>query len=257
MFCCHCGKPADGGRFCAACGQPMAPEAVEAMSAELHRHRKQMRLMVIALGLVSMVTVGLIVSEVTHARLIVGRSLVGDETTAQQQPATPAAAAQTPPGQAIIPNTFNSQPQQPPQQAFVPDENRPARSSTSSIDPKAVQNALTSLTPHGKQQDPPSKQQPGLPAVSTGSDRYPGSQPVEVKDANLPDIGIPVANEVYTTSDSLATVIHYYTQRYPEAEVMEVSGQKVIAIDRPGVTKVIAIGTTGEETRIAIVQSHK
>lgn len=217
--------------------------------------------MVIALSLVSIATAGLIISAVMYARQIVGRSLVGRETPTlrqQQPPATPAAAAPTPPGQAITPNTFNSPPQQHPPQIVVPDENHPAsRSSTSSIDPKAVQNALTSLMPQGKQPDPSSKQEPGLPAVSTGSDRYPGSQPVEVKDANLPDIGIPVASEVYTTSDSLSTVINYYTQRYPEAEVMEVSGQKIIAIDRPGITKVIAIGTTGEETRIAIVQSHK
>jgi hypothetical protein len=35
---------------------------------------------------------------------------------------------------------------------------------------------------------------------------------------------------------------------------MEISGQKIIAVNRPGITKVIAIGTTGGETRIAIVQ---
>jgi hypothetical protein len=79
---------------------------------------------------------------------------------------------------------------------------------------------------------------------------------VEVKNADLPDIGIPVAGEVYTTSDSLSTVISYYTQLYPDAQVMEISGQKVIAVDRPGGAKVIAIGTTGKETRIAIVQQR-
>ncbi len=35
---------------------------------------------------------------------------------------------------------------------------------------------------------------------------------------------------------------------------MEISGQNIIAVDRPGETKVIAIGTSGSETRIAIVQ---
>jgi hypothetical protein len=93
--------------------------------------------------------------------------------------------------------------------------------------------------------------------ASTESDRYPGSQPVEVKNADLPDIGIPVAGAVYSTADSISTVVSYYTQRYPDAEVMEISGQKIIAVSRPGVTKVIAIGTTGEETRIAIVQPHQ
>jgi hypothetical protein len=50
---------------------------------------------------------------------------------------------------------------------------------------------------------------------SSDSDRYPGSQPVEVKDPNLPDIGIPVASEVYTTSDPVSTVIRYYRRLAP------------------------------------------
>jgi hypothetical protein len=80
---------------------------------------------------------------------------------------------------------------------------------------------------------------------------------VEVKDANLPDIGIPVAGEVYSTSDSVPTVVSYYTQRYPDAQVMDISGQKVIAVNRPDVTKVIAVGTSGQDTRIAIIQPGK
>lgn len=258
VFCCHCGKPAEGGRFCAACGRPIAPDAVAAVTVELQRHRTQMRLMVIALGVVSVVTAGLIVTWVMYTGRVVGRSLIGGETffpTVRQQQPLPSQSttAQTPPGQDNTPDTSTSQPQQQPPQVIVP-----SRPSTGSIDPKAVQNALTTLAPQGKQKDPqkdPSPQQPPAPTVvATDSDRYPGSQPVEVKNADLPDIGIPVAGEVYTTADSLSTVINYYTQRYPDAEVLEISGQKVIAVNRPGVTKVIAIGTTGEETRIAIVQ---
>ena len=265
-FCSHCGKPAEGGRFCAACGRPIAPGAVAAVTAELQHQRKQMRLMLIALGVVSVVTAGLIVTWVMYTGRAVGRSLIGGETffptVRQQQPlASQSAAAQTPPGQTDTPNTSTSQSQQQPPQIIVPGTSNPAsRPSTGSIDPKAVQNALTALAPPGKPKDPqkdPSPQQPPAPSVAaTDSDRYPGSQPVEVKNADLPDIGIPVAGEVYTTSDSLSTVIGYYTQRYPDAEVLEISGQKVIAVSRPGVTKVIAIGTTGEETRIAIVQPH-
>ena len=89
----------------------------------------------------------------------------------------------------------------------------------------------------------------------SGSDCYPGSQPVTVENVNLPDIGVPVDTEVYTTSDSLSAVISYYRQRYPDAELREVNGQTVIAVARPGATKVIALGTTGSETRIAIVQA--
>jgi len=75
-----------------------------------------------------------------------------------------------------------------------------------------------------------------------------------MKDAAIPDVGVPVSNQVYSTSDSLVTVMAYYKQLYPDAQVMEISGQNIIAVDRPGETKVIAIGTSGSETRIAIVQ---
>ncbi|MFI5086862.1 MAG: zinc ribbon domain-containing protein [Terriglobales bacterium] len=251
-FCSHCGKLAEGGRFCTACGGPIAPDAVEAITAERHRHHKQMRLVVV-LGLV-LVIAGLIVIRVMYVERAAGGSRFGGETSAAalQQP-LPGTAAQTPPGQAITPDTSTSQPQQQP--VIVPDANRPASHlSTGSIDPQAVQSALSTLVEHGKQTDPSQQQLPAPAVVASDSDRYPGSQPVEVKDANLPDIGIPVASEVYTTSDSVSTVISYYRRRYPDAEVTEINGQKIIAVSRPGATKVIAIGTTGSETRIAIVQ---
>lgn len=248
VICRHCGKLVDSGRFCSACGGPIAPDALDAMASELNRHRKGMRLIVVALGLVFVATAGLIVSRVTHAERTSGRSLSGNETpapvTRQQQPlpTEPTAAAQTQISQ-----------QQP--RAIASDENAPAsRPSSGSVDPKAVQDAFTALAKNEKQSTPSLQQLPVLSAASTGSDHYPGSQPFEVKDANLPDIGVPVTSEVYTTTDSLSTVLTYYTQRYPDAEVMEVSGQKIIAINRPGAIKVIAIGTTGEETRIAVLK---
>ena len=43
-------------------------------------------------------------------------------------------------------------------------------------------------------------------------------------------------------------------RRVVRPEVTEINGQKIIAVSRPGATKVFAIGTTGPETRIAIVQ---
>jgi hypothetical protein len=36
--------------------------------------------------------------------------------------------------------------------------------------------------------------------------------------------------------------------------VTEINGQKIIAVSRPGATKVFAVGTTGWATRIAVVQ---
>ena len=96
---------------------------------------------------------------------------------------------------------------------------------------------------------------PPAPAnASAGSDRYPGSEPIKVENVSLPEIGVPVATEVYTTSDTVTAVINYYKQRYPDAEVTEVNGQQVIAVNNPTAPKAIAIGTTGSETRIAIVQ---
>ncbi|MBZ5568418.1 MAG: hypothetical protein LAN64_11275 [Acidobacteriia bacterium] len=220
------------------------------MTAELHRHHKQMRILVVALGLVAL-TGGLIVIRVMFVQRA---ARIGGETSAAalQQP-LPGTAAPSPPGQASTPDTFTSQPPQQP--VIVPDANHPAsHSSAGSIDPQAVQNALSTLVQQGKQSDPSLQQRPAPAVGSSDSDRYPGSQPVEVKDANLPDIGIPVASEVYTTSDSVSTVVSYYRRRYPDAEVTEVNGQKIIAVNRPGATKVIAVGTTGSETRIAIVQ---
>jgi hypothetical protein len=224
------------------------------MTAELRRHRKQMRLVVV-LGLV-LVTAGLIAIRAMYVERA-GSRLGGETSAAPLRQPLPAqgTAAQTPPGQAITSDTATSQPQQQPAQVSVPDANHPAsHSSTGSIDPQAVQSALSTLVQQGKQRDPSLQQLPAPAVASSDSDRYPGSQPVEVKDANLPDIGIPVASEVYTTSDSVATVMSYYKRRYPDAEVTEINGQTIIAVDRPGATKVFAIGTTGSETRIAIVQ---
>ncbi len=248
VFCRHCGKLVEGGRFCSACGGPIAPDAADAISTKFKRYRNEMLLIALALGLVFAVTMGLIVSRVMRAEREAHGSLP-DETSApvtrQQQPLrTPSAAALTPPGQ----------PQQQPQPAIVSEENNPvSRPSTGSVNPKAVQNALTTLTQSGNQREPSLQQPPASSAVSTGSDRYPGSEPIEVN-ANLPDIGVPVTSEVYTTTDSPSTVVAYYTQRYSDAEIMEVNGQKIIAVNRPGASKVIAIGTTGEETRISIVK---
>ncbi len=248
VFCRHCGKLVEGGRFCSACGGPIAPDAVDAMSTKFKRYRNEMLLIAVALGLVFAVTVGLIVSRVMRTERA-ARGSLPDETSApvtrQQQPLLiPPAAAQTPPGQ----------PQQQPPQAIVSEENNPvSRPSTGSVNPKAVQNAFTTLTQSGNQRELSLQQPPAASAVSTGSDRYPGSEPIEVN-ANLPDIGVPVTSEVYTTPDPLSTVVAYYAQRYSDAEIMEVNGQKIIAVNRPGTSKVIAIGTTGEETRISIVK---
>jgi hypothetical protein len=57
------------------------------------------------------------------------------------------------------------------------------------------------------------------------------------------------------TTDSVAAVVDYYRQRYPEAEVTEVNGQKIVAVNLTGAVKVIAVGSAGPETRIAIVQT--
>jgi hypothetical protein len=258
-FCRHCGNPVDSGRFCAACGGPIAPDAIAATGARRHRQRNQLRFLLAALGLLLVVTMGLIVSRMMHrepagsgspSRPAASTSLLPLPQPFPTQPA----AVQTPPTQAVPGDRFNPQPPPPPQTS-IPDQALPASPvSTRGIDPNEVENALTMLAQKSRQSTP-SPQNPAPSAASdTGSDRYPGSQPLEVKDVELPDIGVPITSQVYTTSDSLSTVIAYYTGRYPDAEVMEVNGQKVIAVNRPGATKVIALGSTGQETRIAILQ---
>jgi hypothetical protein len=256
MFCCHCGKPVEGGRFCTACGKPVAPDAVEAMRAEVSRHRLEMRLAASALGLILVIGAGLTVSWLRRAGRTADRPPAVGENSPRALPEQPP-VAQAPPAEAVTPmaKAYAPQPQPAPQVA-VP-SSPASHPSAGGIDKKEVEKALAAMAPPAKQSAPSARQETPSAAPagdSQGSDRYPGSQPVEVKDAGLPDIGVPVAGEVYSTSDSVPTVVSYYTQHYPDAQVMDISGQKVIAVSRPGMTKVIAIGTTGEETRIAIVQ---
>jgi hypothetical protein len=249
-YCSHCGRPTTG-RFCSACGSPIARDAVASVTADLLRRYKKMSLIVAALCLVVMVTAALVVSRVTHmersavaSRPVESPEPVMQRTTPAQSPTAPAIDSQT---------NSASQPLPPPAPASVPGANHPAvHSPSSSIDPQEVQRALNTLVERSKQGDLPT-QTPASTSTS-GSDRYPNSQPVEVKDVSLPDIGVPVGSEVYTTTDSVAAVVDYYRQRYPEAEVTEVNGQKIVAVNQTGAIKVIAVGSAGPETRIAIVQ---
>ena len=244
-FCSHCGNPTTGGRFCAACGSPIARDAVASVTADLLQRRKTICLLVAGLALF-LVGAGLVASRVTHTEPRAGALRAPESFAPAAQPAPP---AQSPTGQAIAAETFPSQP--PPSSASTPSANSPAiHPATHSIDSQEVQRALNTLA----QRADHGEAQPAVPASVSGSDRYPGSQPVEVKDVSVPDIGVPVASAVYTTTDSAATVVDYYRQRYPEAEVTEVNGQKIVAVNQPGAIKVIAVGTTGSETRIAIVQ---
>ena len=254
-FCSHCGKAANGARFCPACGAPIAPDAVKAMTAELRNYHKKLRLTVAAFSLVLVVGATVMYMERVTSRPSRGGEVSAPTLQPQQPLPSEPAAAQTPPGQTGTLGSVNSQPPQPP--VTVPDENRPTSPpSRSSIDQQAVHSALNNMMQQRAQQGDSSVPRSSTPALpSSGSDRYPGSQPVEIKDANVPDIGVPTSREIYTTSDSVATVVSYYQQRYPDAELTDMEGQKIIAINRPGATKVIAVGTNGTETRIAIVQA--
>ena len=262
-FCSHCGKLAQGGRFCAACGAAVAPGAAAAMAAEARRQRTEMRLIAAVLGLVFIVSAGLVVS---HSRQS-GRGGESAVPAQQQLPSSPVTDTRAL-AQAVTDAAPSSQPQYP----QAPADGSSGLERDPGSQPAKVENANDSPAP---QQVPPgfvtdaqvppgasipallpgSQQHSQSPAgIPPGSDRYPGSEPIKVENANLPDVGIPVATAVYTTSDSVSAVISYYTQRYPDAEVTEVNGQNIVAVNRPGATKVIAIGSSGSETRIAIVQ---
>jgi hypothetical protein len=193
---------------------------------------------VVAAGLALALTLGVLLDRALSAkRALAGPSISGAAAPPQtQQPPPP--------------------PQQPPQAGVSAPSDTANNTPPAGIDPEALQRAVAQLTQaqHGGQGNPPAQPPPAPSVPASGSDRYPGSQPVNVDTSNIPDIGIPVASEVYTTSDPVATVVSYYRQRYPDARVMEVNGQQVLAVDRPGATKVIAVGSNGRETRIAIVQ---
>lgn len=249
-FCSHCGRAAsEEERVCAGCGAPMAPDAVAAMTAEQRRQRRQMRLLVGVTVVALAVVVGVVLKEAWPAKqgAAAAPAAAAPAAPAQSQ-AAPASTVQTSSDQAASPAGGASQQESPAQAPGNPAAAAPAP--PGGIDLGEVQKALAQMTQRSAAGNP---EAPAATAPS-GSDRYPGSQPVNVDDAQLPDIGIPVAREVYSTTDSVATVIRYYQQRYPDARLMEINGQQVLAVDRPGLTKVIAIGSSGQETRIAIVR---
>ena len=211
-----------------------------------------MSLIVAAFCLVVMASAALVVSRVTHMERSAAASRPVESPAPVMQITTP---APTPPAPAHESQTVSTpQPLPTLAPAVVPSANNPAeRSPIGSIDPQEVQRALNTLTERAKRGD--LQTQPPASTSSSGSDRYPNSQPIDVKDVSLPDIGVPVASEVYATTDSVAAVVDYYRQRYPEAEVTEVDGQKIVAVNQAGAIKVIAVGSAGTETRIAIVQT--
>jgi cytoskeletal protein RodZ len=225
---------------------------MELMAAELRRQHTQMWYIVVAMGLVAAVTVGLLAGWLLHGQ----RRDNAPASTPVTQPQAPPSQkpAQSSPEQPENPAIPSSQPGQS-APAPTPKENSSGgKTSSNGIDVQAIQNAVSGMAQRGGQKGSSSQQTVTGSAARAASDRYPGSQPVDMKDAAIPDVGIPVSNQVYSTSDSLVTVMAYYKGLYPDAQVMEISGQNIIAVDRPGETKVIAIGTSGSETRIAIVQ---
>jgi hypothetical protein len=242
----------EAGTVCPACGKQVAPDAMELMAAELRRQHTQMWYIVVAMGLVAAATVGLLAGWILHGQ----RRDNGPTSTPVTQPQAPPSQkpTQSSPEQPESQTNPSSQPGQfaP---APTPKENSSgSKTPSNNMDVQEIQNAVSGMAQRGGQKGSSSPQAVTGSGVRSAADRYPGSQPVDMKDAAIPDVGIPVTNQVYSTSDSLTTVMAYYKQLYPDAQVMEISGQNIIAVDRPGETKVIAIGTSGSETRIAIVQ---
>jgi hypothetical protein len=242
----------EAGTVCPACGKLVASDAMELMAAELRRQHTQMWYIVVAMGLVAAATIGLLAGWLLHGQ----RRENGPASAPVTQPQTPPSQkpVQSSPEQPDGLGSPSSQ-QGPSAPAPTPKENSSgSKTASNNIDVQAIQNAVRGMAQRGGQKGSASQQAVTGSGVRSAADRYPGSQPVDMKDAAIPDVGIPVSNQVYSTSDSLTTVMAYYKQLYPDAQVMEISGQNIIAVDRSGETKVIAIGTSGSETRIAIVQ---
>ena len=237
-FCSHCGKQSEeGARFCAACGAPLAPDAVAAMASENRRRHQEARLI---LGGLCVVLVAILWFALRPRPEHTQPSAQPAVTATPTRP-IPAPPVVTPPSEPAAAAAIPA-PSSPPSPAPAASASHANSGPKGSVDVGAVQSAVVQMG-HAPR-----------PAAPAGSDRYPGSQPVNVDNANLPDIGIAVAKQVYTTTDSVERVVSYYQQRYPQAALTEVSGQKVLAIEDASGAKVIAIGTTGQETRIAIVQ---
>ena len=228
-YCSHCGRPAEG-RFCAACGAPVTPDVVAALASDIRRRRREMRWIAAALAVVLVVSAAFMIRTSRHATPAAATPVV-----LSQSPPALVQETRTPPAPPVADADPTPQPPPQPQQQ-----------------PPQVQDQPRQLPPP-QASPPPPRPRPALPSDAS-ADLYPGAVPIQVDNVSLPDIGVPVANQVYTTSDSVSAVVGYYQRRYPDATVTDVSGQKVIAIDRPGMTTVIAVGTTGSETRIAIVQ---
>jgi len=155
----------------------------------------------------------------------------------QQQPVQPASTgAQNP----------QIDPAQQPGNAQLPPA--PKSASPGNIDMQAVQKMAAEFTKSGT---------PAQPAAHSGpseKDHYPNAQAINLDDVAIPNIGIPVAREGYTTTDPLNTVVDYYRRLYPNATVTDQQGQKVIAVDNGSDSRVITIGNNGSETRIVIVR---
>ena len=249
-FCTQCGNALESGTKCAACGKLAAPDPMETIAAELRRQHQQIWYIVVAIALVAAIAVGLVIGWLLHGQR--------RENVPIPAPQPQAPSSQTPmqssPEQPIASASPSSQPQQSLAAPVRKENSSINRTPSSGIDVQAIQNAVNGMSQRGGQKGSSPQQAVTGSAARSASDRYPGSQPVDMKEAAIPDVGIPVSNQVYSTSDSLATVMAYYKQLYPDAQVMEISGQNIIAVDRPGDTKVIAIATSGSETRIAIVQ---
>ena len=253
-FCSQCGKPLETGATCADCGKVAASDALTAITTELRRQRSEMRYMAIAVGLVAAVILGLVAGWMLHGQK---KESASPQSSLVQQTPTPVPRSATPANaNAAGEIAASPDPDTQPKPATAPSRkgsNSQAAAPADGIDVQAIQNAVGGMSQRGGQRNS-SSQHATAGSAQSAADRYPGSEPVDVKDAALPDVGIPVSNQVYSTSDSLSKVMDYYKQLYPDAQVMEISGQTIIAVDRPGDTKVIALGTSGSETRIAIVQ---
>lgn len=227
----------------------------------MRRRRSEMRLISVALAVLLLISTGVVVSHL-------GNSERGKGNTVPVQPPSGSSVnPPTTPAQSTTEAPPTPQPQHPPARAGA-SSGLGHHPGSQPVNPQNADHPVRQQlppTPNDRPQTSPGQVvAEGAPSssppeassstdVASSSDRYPGSEPIKV-DVELPNIGVPVSTEVYSTSDPVNAVISYYKQRYPNATVTEVEGQQIIAINSGRETKVIAVGTTGSETRIAIVK---
>src|SRR5579872_4562155 len=202
-FCTQCGKQAsEEDKFCSGCGRSLSSVDLPLISSALPltpAAKKNILLAAIALLLVFF---GIALHSMISSKPAPVTSVQYLPATAPS-PTTQQPATNTTPAADSQPQTTPSQPQPEQRPEPKPSPSTPAVAAPSSgMDMQAVQDMLAKVgkTVTGADSKPAEPTKPSPPA---SSDRYPNSQPISVDDVAIPNVGLPISRQAYTTLDSV------------------------------------------------------